>query len=119
MTIDKKYVDQIINVTSKAAIASSFLVGKKDKIASDQAAVDSMRKELNKINKTTFLPAKNTSIDIEAINLPERESYKYIFVNGYFNEELSDVLTTDFFEVKSLTNAINENHKALESVLFH
>ena len=35
MTIDKKYVDQIINVTSKAAIASSFLVGKKDKIAAD------------------------------------------------------------------------------------
>ena len=28
MTIDKKYVDQIINVTSKAAIASSFLVGR-------------------------------------------------------------------------------------------
>ena len=50
MTIDKKYVDQIINVTSKAAIASSFLVGKKDKIAADQAAVDSMRQELNKIN---------------------------------------------------------------------
>ena len=52
MTIDKKYVDQIINVTSKAAIASSFLVGKKDKIAADQAAVDSMRQELNKINMT-------------------------------------------------------------------
>ena len=31
MTIDKKYVDQFINVTSKAAIASSHLVGKKDK----------------------------------------------------------------------------------------
>ena len=32
MTIDKKYVDQFINVTSKAAIASSHLVGKKDKL---------------------------------------------------------------------------------------
>ena len=30
MTIDKKYVDKFINVTSKAAIASSHLVGKKD-----------------------------------------------------------------------------------------
>jgi len=49
MTIDKKYVDQFINVTSKAAIASSHLVGKKDKIAADQAAVDAMRTELNKI----------------------------------------------------------------------
>ena len=49
MTIDKKYVDQFINVTSKAALASSYLVGKKDKIAADQAAVDSMRFELNRI----------------------------------------------------------------------
>ena len=50
MSIDKKYIDQFINVTSKAAHASSFFVGKKDKIAADKAAVDSMRSELNKIN---------------------------------------------------------------------
>ncbi len=50
MAIDKKFIDQFINVTSKAALASSYLVGKKDKIAADKAAVDSMRKELNKIN---------------------------------------------------------------------
>ena len=29
MTIDKKYIDQFINVSSKAALASSYLVGKK------------------------------------------------------------------------------------------
>ena len=50
MTIDKKFIDQFINVTSKAALASSYLAGKKDKIAADKAAVDSMRSELNKIN---------------------------------------------------------------------
>ena len=50
MTIDKKYIDQFTNVTSKAALASSYLVGKKDKIAADKAAVDSMRSELNKID---------------------------------------------------------------------
>jgi fructose-1,6-bisphosphatase II / sedoheptulose-1,7-bisphosphatase len=50
MAIDKKYVDQIIKVSQKAALASSYLVGKKDKIAADQAAVDAMRSELNKIN---------------------------------------------------------------------
>ena len=50
MTIDKKYIDQFIDVTSKAALASSYLVGKKDKMAADKAAVDSMRSELNKIN---------------------------------------------------------------------
>ena len=50
MTIDKKFVDQFINVTSKAALASSYFVGKKDKILADKAAVDSMRTELNKMN---------------------------------------------------------------------
>ena len=49
MTIDKKLIDQLIHVTSKAALASSFLVGKKDKIAADRAAVNSMRTELNKM----------------------------------------------------------------------
>ena len=49
MAIDKKFIDQFVNVTSKAALASSYLVGKKDKIAADKAAVDSMRSELNKI----------------------------------------------------------------------
>ena len=50
MAIDNKFIDQFCNVTSKAALAASYLVGKKDKIAADQAAVDSMRSELNKIN---------------------------------------------------------------------
>jgi len=50
MTIDKKYITHLINVSSKAALASSYLIGKKDKNAADQAAVDSMRTELNKIN---------------------------------------------------------------------
>ena len=50
MAIDKKFIDQFINVTSKAALASSYLVGKKNKISADKAAVDSMRNELNKIN---------------------------------------------------------------------
>ena len=49
MTIDKKYIESIINVTSKAALASYQFVGKKDKIAADRAATNSMRTELNKI----------------------------------------------------------------------
>jgi fructose-1,6-bisphosphatase II / sedoheptulose-1,7-bisphosphatase len=50
MTLDKKFIDQFVNVTIKAASAASYLVGKKDKNAADQAAVDSMRAELNKID---------------------------------------------------------------------
>ena len=50
MAIDKKFVDEFVKVTSKAALASSYLVGKKDKIAADKAAVDSMRSNLNNLN---------------------------------------------------------------------
>jgi fructose-1,6-bisphosphatase II / sedoheptulose-1,7-bisphosphatase len=50
MAIDKNFIDQFIKVTSKAALSSSYLVGKKDKIAADKAAVDSIRSELNKMN---------------------------------------------------------------------
>ena len=50
MTIDAKYLEKFVNVTSKAAIASYFLVGKKDKLAADKAAVDAMRTELNKLD---------------------------------------------------------------------
>jgi len=52
MTIDKKFVDQFIKVSTRAALASHYLVGKKDKIAADKAAVDAMRSELNKIDMT-------------------------------------------------------------------
>ena len=49
MTIDKKYIDMFHDISVKAAFDAYHLVGKKDKIAADKAAVDSMRKNLNKI----------------------------------------------------------------------
>ena len=50
MTIDTKFIDQIIEVSSRAAYASSHLVGKNDKIAADKTAVDAMRQCLNKMD---------------------------------------------------------------------
>ncbi len=50
MTIDKKFIKKLIRVTSKAALASYYLIGKKNKILADKAAVDSMRNELNKLD---------------------------------------------------------------------
>ena len=50
MSIDKKYIDLFANVTSKGAISASKFVGKKDKISADQAAVNAMRIELNKLS---------------------------------------------------------------------
>ena len=63
MTIDKKFIDNFIKVSSKAALASSYLIGKKDKIAADQAAVDSMRSELNKINMNGKVVIGEGSLD--------------------------------------------------------
>ena len=50
MAIDKKFIDEFVKVSTRAALASHYLVGKKDKIAADKAAVDAMRSELNKID---------------------------------------------------------------------
>ena len=50
MTIEKTYIDLFHKVSVSAAYASFHMVGKKDKIAADKAAVDAMRNELNKID---------------------------------------------------------------------
>ena len=50
MSLDQKYINKLIKVTSKAALASFYLIGKQDKIKADKAAVDSMRTELNKLD---------------------------------------------------------------------
>ena len=63
MTIDTKFIDQFVKVSSKAALASSYLVGKKDKITADQAAVDSMISELNKIEMNGMVVIGEGSLD--------------------------------------------------------
>ena len=50
MSIEKKFVNQFLSVSSKAALSCYYLVGKKDKISADKAAVDSMRSELNNMD---------------------------------------------------------------------
>ena len=50
MILEKKFEDLLLKVSTRSALSSSYLVGKKDKIAADKAAVDTMRSELNKID---------------------------------------------------------------------
>ena len=49
MTLNKDLINQIITVTSKAAISCYNFVGKNDKKNADKAATDSMRNEINKL----------------------------------------------------------------------
>jgi len=48
--LDKKLIDNFVNITSMAAIACHKYIGKNDKIIADKSATDSMRKNLNKLN---------------------------------------------------------------------
>jgi len=50
MSLDQKFENLILNVSCRAALSSYYYIGKKDKIAADKAAVDTMRSELNKID---------------------------------------------------------------------
>ncbi len=50
MDLNKELLNQIINVTSNAAIACYPHLGKKDKFLADKAATDIMRKNLNNLN---------------------------------------------------------------------
>ena len=49
MALDKKLINKIINITSKAAISCHKFIGKNDKINADKAATDTMRSEINKL----------------------------------------------------------------------
>jgi len=48
--IEPKLLNKFIRVCERAAFGASKFIGKNDKIAADQAAVDEMRSELNKID---------------------------------------------------------------------
>ena len=50
MDINKSFINSFVKVTERAAYGASLHRGKGNKIAADQAAVDYMRNEFNKIN---------------------------------------------------------------------
>ena len=50
MTLDKKLLNNLVNITSSAAMSSFPHVGKKNKELADKAATDDMRKNLNKLD---------------------------------------------------------------------
>ena len=50
MTLDKELLNNLVNITSSAAMSSFPHVGKKNKDLTDKAATDDMRKNLNKLD---------------------------------------------------------------------
>ena len=50
MIIDKSFINAFAKTTERGAYGASLFKGKNDKISADEAAVNEMRKELNKMN---------------------------------------------------------------------
>ena len=50
MTLDKELLNNLVNITSSAAMSSFPQVGRKNKELADKAATDDMRKNLNKLD---------------------------------------------------------------------
>ena len=49
MSLKRSLIKSFVAATERAAYGASLYKGKNDKISADQAAVDEMRKQLNKI----------------------------------------------------------------------
>ena len=116
MTIDKKYIDLFHHVSARAAFASYHLVGKKDKIAADKAAVDSMRNELNKIDMNGQIVIGEGELD-EAPMLYIGE--KLGTGNGPFFDIAVDPLEGTNFAANNLPGALTVISVAEKSNLFN
>jgi fructose-1,6-bisphosphatase II / sedoheptulose-1,7-bisphosphatase len=116
MTIDKKYIDLFHDVSARAAFASYYLVGKKDKIAADKAAVDSMRNELNKIDMNGQIVIGEGELD-EAPMLYIGE--KLGTGNGPFFDIAVDPLEGTNFAANNLPGALTVISVAEKSNLFN
>ena len=105
MSIDKKFINYFVSATERAAYGASLFRGKNDKIAADQAAVDEMRKELNKIDMKGKIVIGEGEMD-EAPMLYIDE----IVGNKNSHEEFDiavDPLEGTNFAAKNLPNAIS------------
>ena len=104
MKIDKSFLNSFVKVTEMAAYGASQFKGKNDKIAADQAAVDYMRKELNKIDMKGNVVIGEGELD-EAPMLYVNETVGN--QNGVELDIAVDPLEGTNFTAKNLPNALS------------
>ena len=102
--ISKEFLYKFARVCERAAYGASKLRGKNDKFAADQAAVDEMRRELNKINMKGRIVIGEGEMD-EAPMLYIGE--KVGTGNGPYLDIAVDPLEGTNFTAKNLPNAIS------------
>jgi fructose-1,6-bisphosphatase II / sedoheptulose-1,7-bisphosphatase len=73
MAIEKKFLEKFIKATEYAAYGASPFIGKGDKIAADQGAVDKMRSEFNKIDmKATIVIGEGEMDEAPMLHIGEK-----------------------------------------------
>ena len=116
MTIDKVLINSFVKTTERAAYGASIFKGKNDKIAADQAAVDEMRAELNKINMKGKIVIGEGELD-EAPMLYINE--KVGSQTGEIFDIAVDPLEGTNFTAKNLPNSLSVLAAARKGNLLH
>ena len=116
MVINKILIESFAKATERAAYGASIFKGKNDKIAADQAAVDEMRKELNKIDMKGKIVIGEGELD-EAPMLYINE--KVGTQTGESFDIAVDPLEGTNFTAKNLPNALSVLAVARSGNLLH
>ncbi|MDC6465454.1 class II fructose-bisphosphatase [Pelagibacteraceae bacterium] len=104
MDINKNFINSFLKTTERAAYGASLFKGKNDKIGADQAAVDEMRTELNKINMNGRIVIGEGELDeAPMLYIDEKVGTK----NGDALDIAVDPLEGTNFTAKNLPNALS------------
>ncbi len=116
MDIDKFYQDQLIKITQEAAISVYPHLGKNNKIAADEAATNSMRTNLNKMNiKGNIVIGEGEMDEAPMLYIGEKVGTK----NGPELDIAVDPLEGTNFAAKNLPGAISVIAISNKNDLFH
>ena len=116
MNIDKEIINSFVRATERSAYGASIYKGKNDKIAADQAAVDEMRKELNKINMNgKIVIGEGEMDDAPMLYINEKVGTK----KGIELDIAVDPLEGTNFTAKNLPNALSVLAVSTKGSLLH
>lgn len=116
MMINKKYINQFILSTERAAYGASLFKGKNDKIAADQQAVDEMRSQFNRIDMNGRIVIGEGELDdAPMLFIGEKVGTK----TGDFLDIAVDPLEGTNFLAQNLPNALSVMAATEKDNLFH
>ena len=116
MMIDTKFIKFFSSATERGAYGASLYRGMGDKNAADQAAVDEMRRELNKINMRGKIVIGEGELDeAPMLYINEEVGTK----NGIELDIAVDPLEGTNFTAKNLPNALSVLAVAIKGNLLH